>query len=149
MWNVSKVANEGLRVEGSVLDIGDAKDSATVQHVAGSQVRFRYRLTVAVRFEDGDSAEFEDDVPDHFDWHPRPDHVYREFDPNLNLMVTPREPRVDSSTSVPAAQPISLAFRVGDRIPVRHDPRRRKFVVDLPALRLQVVQPWLDAQKER
>jgi hypothetical protein len=115
MWGRSNLQTEGTRTDGSVLAVGPAKDPSECH------------LRISVTFDDGETVEFEQDFPTHF---------------NLSIPDVRGLPLANGVYApVPTAVPVS--FTVGEKIPVRYDSKHHhKLVVDWSAVELQVVPAW-------
>jgi hypothetical protein len=111
-----KLLSEGAQIEGVVLENNTPRNLT------------KDRLRVAVKFDDGEKAEFTEDVTNYFE----PGHGLKAL-----------------AGKVTGNNVIPLALTPGSRIPVRYDPAKRKHLaIDVPALHEQRLQRWIEGQQE-
>lgn len=109
--------SEGTQIEGVVLEWKPAPLART-----------KDRLRIGVKFDDGETAEFTEDITNYC--HP-PAHGLRGLIANA---------------ARDTVIPVSLIE--GAKVPVRYDPDdRNKLAIDVPALHERVVQGWSEGRK--
>ena len=85
------------------------------------------RVVVAVKFDDGETAQFEEDLVNYYE---PPSHGLKGLAGNLT-----------------GENVIPMSFTPGERIPVRYDPANRKhIVVDVPAFNARTLEQWTATQ---
>jgi hypothetical protein len=109
MWTDSKLQTQGAATDATILQVSTAKDPS------------KYQLRIGVRYDDGTSVEFAEELANYFDL-PLPD--VRGTNGLVNASFAP------PPTKVPAQ------FSVGQPIRVRYAPdHRQKVVIDWSAVR--------------
>jgi len=115
MFGSHDLLNDGAQAEGVILE-SDVTHTIT-----------KTRVLIAVKFADGETAEFSEDLVDHCE---PPSHSLKGIVGNL-----------------PGENAIPMSFIPGSRIPVRYDASNRKHIaVDVPALNGRVLEQWTAAQ---
>jgi hypothetical protein len=115
MFGAHDLLNNGVQTEGVILE----------SYVTNTITKTR--VVIAVQFEDGETAEFSEDLVDHFE---PPSHGLSGIAGNLT-----------------GANVIPMSFITGSRIPVRYDgSNRKRIAVDVPALQARVLEAWTAAQ---
>jgi hypothetical protein len=115
MFGTNHLLHDGAQTEGVILE----------SHVTNTITKTR--VVIAVKFEDGETEEFSEDLVDHFE---PPSHSLHGIAGNLT-----------------GANVIPMLFTTGSRIPVRYDASNHKQIaVDVPALQARVLEEWTAAQ---
>ncbi|MGO9973214.1 MAG: hypothetical protein ACLP01_10465 [Solirubrobacteraceae bacterium] len=109
--------SEGAQIDGVVLENGQLSYNVT-----------KARLVIGVKFDDGVTAEFTEDIQDFFE---PAAHGLKGLAGNLT-----------------GDNVIPLSFIPGSTIPVRYDPAARsKLAIDVPALHERALERWMKGQK--
>jgi Short C-terminal domain len=112
MFGHLNLLKDGAQIDGVVLDAKPAP-----------MVRTKTRVSVGVKFDDGETAEFEQDITDYY--------------------VAAGEGFKGVLAAAGGADVIPLSFVTGSAIPVRYNPDQRdKLVIDEPALHERALQHW-------
>lgn len=115
MFGSHDLLNDGAQTEGVILE----------SHVTDTITKTR--VVIAVKVDDGETAEFSEDLVDHYE---PPSH-------SLNGIVG----------NLTGENAIPISFIPGSRIPVRYDASNRKQIaVDVPALYARALEQWTAAQ---
>ena len=117
MFGHHKLLSEGAQIDGVVLENGQLSYTIT-----------KARLLIGVKFDDGVTAEFTEDIQDFFE---PAAHGLKGLAGNLT-----------------GDNVIPLSFISGSTIPVRYDPAdRSKLAIDVPALHERALERWMKGQK--
>ncbi len=115
MFGHHKLLSDGSQITGVVLR-NDTPNNLT-----------KDRLLVAVKFADGEKAEFTEDITNYYE--------------------PPAQSLKGLVGNLAGNNVIPVSMTAGDTIPVRYDPDdRRKLAIDVPALYDQVAQQWMQGQ---
>lgn len=110
MFGKHNLVKDGAQTEGVILE---THSTHTIER----------RVVIAVKFDDGETAEFSENMVDYYE---PPSHSLKDLAGNL------------AGDNV-----IPIYLNVGTRIPVRYDPSdRKRIAVDLPALHEHALQDW-------